>query len=351
MSSDASRELGIDREDFVALSFFLGSDYTEGVSGIGIVNSLEILQAFPVKCSRHSAELPMDSDMNEKSGPTMLETPLTGSGSGTATLTVAEVTAAVERGLGEFKEWVQSFEPAEYVNSLLQKRRNQNEEERLKAKEQENMKSKMTSSNADNDAEEEDDDVKPKSTKKRKSKKQQPSTDDKESSKSKSKSISIADIKKEVQSSVSEQNMLFGPALDFDDGDEVDGSTTTDNIDVNDEQFQIKNSKLITFTEKHRSGRMSWKLPGLFPDRRVVEAYLHPAASRDHTPFSWPVPKLHRIRKYCSEMLGWTDGQMDSNIDPVVRRLMEKTYQVLLTILVHVVVLLKNVFLNDLQIS
>lgn len=33
----------------VALAFFLGSDYTDGVKGVGIVNALEILQTFPMK--------------------------------------------------------------------------------------------------------------------------------------------------------------------------------------------------------------------------------------------------------------------------------------------------------------
>lgn len=92
--------------------------------------------------------------------------------------------------------------------------------------------------------------------------------------------------------------------------------------------LEEKNSKLIAYTDKHRSGRMSWKIPGVFPDRRVVDAYLNPAANRDHTPFTWPIPKLHRVRKYCAEMLGWTEGQMDTHVDPVVRRLMEKTIQV-----------------------
>lgn len=31
----------------IALAYFLGSDYTEGVTGIGIVNAMEIIQAFP----------------------------------------------------------------------------------------------------------------------------------------------------------------------------------------------------------------------------------------------------------------------------------------------------------------
>lgn len=37
-------ELGLSREDFIALAFFLGSDYTDGVTGVGIVNAMEIVK-------------------------------------------------------------------------------------------------------------------------------------------------------------------------------------------------------------------------------------------------------------------------------------------------------------------
>lgn len=46
LAEDVKRELGLSREDLIALAYFLGSDYTEGVHGIGIVNAMEIIQAF-----------------------------------------------------------------------------------------------------------------------------------------------------------------------------------------------------------------------------------------------------------------------------------------------------------------
>lgn len=47
--------MGLQREDFVALAYFLGSDYTEGINGIGIVNAVEIIHAFPMKPSSPGA--------------------------------------------------------------------------------------------------------------------------------------------------------------------------------------------------------------------------------------------------------------------------------------------------------
>ncbi len=46
-ASTIKSELGIDREQLIKLAYLLGSDYTPGVRGIGIVNSMEVLEAFP----------------------------------------------------------------------------------------------------------------------------------------------------------------------------------------------------------------------------------------------------------------------------------------------------------------
>ncbi|XP_057720536.1 DNA repair protein UVH3 isoform X1 [Arachis stenosperma] len=46
---DIEKELGLSREKLVRMALLLGSDYTEGVSGIGIVNAIEVVNAFPEK--------------------------------------------------------------------------------------------------------------------------------------------------------------------------------------------------------------------------------------------------------------------------------------------------------------
>ena len=47
LSTDAEK-LGLGTNEKIALAMLLGGDYTEGVRGVGIVNGMEILQAFPV---------------------------------------------------------------------------------------------------------------------------------------------------------------------------------------------------------------------------------------------------------------------------------------------------------------
>lgn len=45
-SCDVEKNLGLTREHLIRLAYLLGSDYTPGVRGVGVVNAMEILEAF-----------------------------------------------------------------------------------------------------------------------------------------------------------------------------------------------------------------------------------------------------------------------------------------------------------------
>ncbi|KAG9412546.1 Excision repair cross-complementing rodent repair deficiency, complementation group 5 [Aphanomyces cochlioides] len=45
-ADDIERELGLNQDSMIALALLLGSDYTDGINGIGIVNATEIVHAF-----------------------------------------------------------------------------------------------------------------------------------------------------------------------------------------------------------------------------------------------------------------------------------------------------------------
>lgn len=47
LMKDIESELGLTREQLIRMALLLGSDYTEGISGIGIVNAIEVVNAFP----------------------------------------------------------------------------------------------------------------------------------------------------------------------------------------------------------------------------------------------------------------------------------------------------------------
>lgn len=46
-TADVENELGLDSNTLINMALLLGSDYTAGVSGVGVVNALEIVRAFP----------------------------------------------------------------------------------------------------------------------------------------------------------------------------------------------------------------------------------------------------------------------------------------------------------------
>lgn len=45
--SDLSRELGLDRDTLIRLAYLLGSDYVDGLPGVGPVLAMELLKEFP----------------------------------------------------------------------------------------------------------------------------------------------------------------------------------------------------------------------------------------------------------------------------------------------------------------
>jgi hypothetical protein len=47
LAADLERELGLDRETLIGLAYLLGSDYTEGLPGVGPVVAMEIMKEFP----------------------------------------------------------------------------------------------------------------------------------------------------------------------------------------------------------------------------------------------------------------------------------------------------------------
>jgi hypothetical protein len=54
---------------------------------------------------------------------------------------------------------------------------------------------------------------------------------------------------------------------------------------------------------------------------------MNPAANFDPTAFEWPLPKLHRVRNYCREQLGWTELEMDQQVDTVIQRYASRSQQ------------------------
>jgi len=64
-AEDAYREFSLTHESFIALAMLLGGDYTEGVKGVGIVNGMEVLFAYPPE--KHKPDENQDKDLENHS--------------------------------------------------------------------------------------------------------------------------------------------------------------------------------------------------------------------------------------------------------------------------------------------
>ena len=73
-AKDAKEEMNLTHDGLVALALLLGGDYTEGVKGVGIVNGMEVIQAF-------------------------------------------DVSKNLKEGLTRFRKWLDGFDPADVIES------------------------------------------------------------------------------------------------------------------------------------------------------------------------------------------------------------------------------------------
>ena len=119
LAEDIRRELGLHREELVALAYFLGCDYTEGVTGVGIVNALEIVQAFPMRKQDSALEKSKSgkNEKNEKNIKNGKSDCTHGDDNGSAEGSDIENGPYPIVGLKKFKEWLEGYDFAETINS------------------------------------------------------------------------------------------------------------------------------------------------------------------------------------------------------------------------------------------
>ena len=110
-------------------------------------------------------------------------------------------------------------------------------------------------------------------------------------------------------------------------GAAVDVDVDTDPEGTLQDEERLMAEKLAQFGKTHKGARARWSVKPNFPDVLVAEAFLKPKASMDATAFDWSVPKLHRIRAYCRETFGWTDAELDVQVDPVIERYASRNAQ------------------------
>lgn len=68
-------------------------------------------------------------------------------------------------------------------------------------------------------------------------------------------------------------------------------------------------------------------MPPNFPDETVAKAYFYPNTNRNAEPFEYIPPFRSKVRRYVSDVLGWSDALMDAQIDPVLQRFADRSIQ------------------------
>ena len=135
---DLEHEVGIGRPELISMAYVLGSDYTEGVKGVGIVNATEIVSAFVKPQAKFTDDEDAKSD----------EEDLWGSGKAVSThhngssynrievppaadeRDIAAMCDRVVKGLCGFKHWVDGYAKSAVIEEMARAKGGKEEEER-----------------------------------------------------------------------------------------------------------------------------------------------------------------------------------------------------------------------------
>jgi 5'-3' exonuclease len=108
---DIERELSVDRDCLIAMAHLLGSDYVDGIRGVGIVNASEIVQTFMPRPQPEP-----DRILRQRTGPdeTLLDPLLLAQA-------VQSSAESVSSGLGMFRKWLDDdSQDSDRVQHLLE---------------------------------------------------------------------------------------------------------------------------------------------------------------------------------------------------------------------------------------
>ncbi|KAI3637862.1 hypothetical protein MIR68_004511 [Amoeboaphelidium protococcarum] len=73
-----------------------------------------------------------------------------------------------------------------------------------------------------------------------------------------------------------------------------------------------------------KAAMQKYQFPPRFPDRRVLDAYLHPEVDNSSQEFQWQFPKLDKLRHFLTHKLLWTVDKVDSIVVPVLKSMSAK---------------------------
>ena len=86
-------------------------------------------------------------------------------------------------------------------------------------------------------------------------------------------------------------------------------------------------TKEQAFHIKHRSARNRWNAPENFPSGGVISAYVNPVVDKSTTKFSFGVPDMENIARFCNRHAGWVAEDTRRLLKPVIERVEDTSRQ------------------------
>jgi hypothetical protein len=275
LAEDIRRDLGVDRSDLIAMAYLLGSDYTDGVKGIGIVNAMEILDVFGSQSKERIDQRNMPTNSSRGRGNR-----------------VARGEASDQQSQGGF---FSSFNSEEIIAESASE---------AKVEKESGSGDREGSSLLKNSLQQLEDfkewllapydfsTLKSLKSKKRKSRTQEIEDDDEEEDGDEEKE------REELQQKIQKikENKLVSPP-----------------------QSSLLPLTLLTgwqeeFSRRHAGMRKKWSVRESFPDPKIAEAYFSPQVNSLTEKFPFEIPKLFKIKKYVSSVLGWTEEEVSPSL-------------------------------------
>lgn len=85
--------------------------------------------------------------------------------------------------------------------------------------------------------------------------------------------------------------------------------------------------RLRKFQHAHRNIRRNWQVPREFPSDQVRQTYLEPLVDHSEETFSWSMPDLPNLKKFCSEYMQWDSSKTEGLLTPILNQLRGRSTQ------------------------
>eukprot|EP00879_Flechtneria_rotunda_P022958 GHRR01024267.1.p1 GENE.GHRR01024267.1~~GHRR01024267.1.p1 ORF type:complete len:445 (+),score=191.78 GHRR01024267.1:668-2002(+) len=276
--SDIIAELGINREKLVCLAMLLGSDYTEGVAGIGVVNALEVVSAWPGGLAGLSMFRQWLEGPDEK---------------------LVAAAAAVDGRRQRQKQQQAGVAAGEEQQHTGARRRGKDTGKSGRGRNRARGKGKRSS-------------------------RKQADSDDGGWQQASGTDIAAGDTGGREHASKTTAAGFANTTPEA-----ADGASQQDAGHCHQQGGAVRKETKAQrqFKQTHKGVRRTWQLPHSFPSARVLEAYMKPLVDQNSARFNFAKPDSILLQQFCRERFGWDQAKVDDLLLPVLRSYGQRSSQ------------------------